>query len=289
MSGTRRTTAMGAAAFLLASSAALATPAPASAETIDASCGETVTAKPGDQIRTPLGLKTVTEGLEEIVGGLLTGLCKVTVNVVTPVVEQVPAVGGPAAKAVQGATGAVRDTTRQLTGGSPGPAPKDPGPKPPPEESGGPGPGAGDRSRDGGPESRHPSGPAPNSPLLYRGGASVPGLAYLPTDFRTGFAPMRDYSGIPMATAGLFTPSPGVRYGGQIPGYSPEFGILGENGPGGDPRSGVQNAGRAEALPSGPGMAGSDGATLPMLIAVLALSGVTAALVRTWVLRRATA
>ena len=87
---------------------------------------------------------------------------------------------------------------------------------------------------------------------------------------------MRDYSGIPFATAGLFTPSPAIRYGSQIPGYAPQ------NGSGG---SGIQTAGRAEALPSASN-GFTDGSNLPLLIAVLALSGVSAGLVRTWVLRR---
>ncbi|MCA1655097.1 MAG: hypothetical protein LC635_01210 [Pseudonocardiaceae bacterium] len=91
---------------------------------------------------------------------------------------------------------------------------------------------------------------------------------------------MADYSAIPFARAGLFAPSPGVRYGGGVPGYSPEFGILGTDTP---PHDGVSVAGRAEALnpPDGRRIA------FPVLLAVLALSGVTAALVRTWVLRRA--
>ncbi len=64
-----------------------------------------------------------------------------------------------------------------------------------------------------------------------------------------------------------------------MPGYTPQFGILGTDNPG----DGVQAAGRAEALtpPEGQKIA------LPVLLAVLALSVVTAALVRTWVLRRA--
>ena len=77
----------------------------------------------------------------------------------------------------------------------------------------------------------------------------------------------------------LFAPSPGVRYGGAVSGYTPQFGILGA-----DPnQNGVSVAGNAEALraPSGTRIA------FPVLLAVFALSGVTAALVRTWVLRRA--
>jgi hypothetical protein len=94
-----------------------------------------------------------------------------------------------------------------------------------------------------------------------------------------GRSPMADYSDIPFARAGLWAPSPGVRYGGSVPGYSPEFGIVGDTAP----DDGVSVAGRAEAL-SPPH---SQRVEFPVLLAVLAMSGVTAALVRTWVLRRA--
>jgi hypothetical protein len=89
---------------------------------------------------------------------------------------------------------------------------------------------------------------------------------------------MVNYGNIPFARAGLFSPSPGVRYGGSVSGYTPQFGILGAANP-----DAVQAAGHAEALrPSG-----GTKIALPVLLAVLALSCVTAALVRTWVLRRA--
>jgi hypothetical protein len=64
-----------------------------------------------------------------------------------------------------------------------------------------------------------------------------------------------------------------------VPGYSPEFGIVGDT----PPDDGISVAGRAEAL-SPPK---SQRVEFPVLLAVLFLSGVTAALVRTWVLRRA--
>ncbi|GGS19439.1 hypothetical protein [Actinokineospora fastidiosa] len=83
----------------------------------------------------------------------------------------------------------------------------------------------------------------------------------------------RDYGGIPVAHAGVFAPSPDDRYG-SVPGYSPEFGLLGREGV-------VDTAGEARALPVGGGQV-----ALPVLLAVLLLSVVTGALVRTWVLRR---
>ena len=95
-------------------------------------------------------------------------------------------------------------------------------------------------------------------------------------------SPLDRYAGIPFATAGLFAPSPGVRYGGDVPGYSPGYGVLGPQSNGTD--DSVQTAGHATALGGLGSLPGGVG--LPMLLAVLALSGVTAALVRTWVLRR---
>ncbi|MFC7618376.1 hypothetical protein ACFQV2_38440 [Actinokineospora soli] len=84
----------------------------------------------------------------------------------------------------------------------------------------------------------------------------------------------RDYSGIPIAHAGRFVPSPDARYG-SVPGYSPEFGLLGRD-------DAIDTAGGAHALPVDSGQV-----ALPVLLAVVVLSLVTGALVRTWVLRRA--
>lgn len=278
----RKVAAVGAAAFVLAGSAVLATPGTATAaETINAKCGETVTAHPGDTISSPLGVQTVTDGLTSIVGGLLSGLCTITVNVVDTVVAPVPVVGAPVAGAVDntvaGATSALQGAAGALAPGKrEQPAPQNP-PSDGSPQSGPSGGGTGNQS----------PGlvnliPGASSPVL---GGGDPSMFNLLPFGSSGYAPMRDYSGIPYALAGLFAPSPGVRYGGQIPGYAPEVGALGN---GSSQQSGsVQNAGQAEALPAdgGSGLAGDVG--LPMLIAVLALSGVSAALVRTWVLRAA--
>jgi hypothetical protein len=135
--------------------------------------------------------------------------------------------------------------------------------------------------------------PAPNSPvvgglppLLGAGGPGDFGAGTL-LDFGLGASPLARYAGIPFASAGLFDPAPGVRYGGDVPGYAPTSGQLGQSGPNGRgalPGDGVQTAGHAEAF--NPGGALGDGVGLPMLLAVLLLAGVTAALVRTWVLRK---
>ncbi|UUV28121.1 hypothetical protein NQK81_25245 [Amycolatopsis roodepoortensis] len=283
---TRRATALGASAFILAGSAALAMPGTAAAaETKTAPCGGSVTANPGDKIigKTLLGLPIdlgTVGPVSTVLSSVLGTVCKVTVTVVNTVVAPVPVVGAPAAEALNGA---VSGTHEALTGGGAKPAPgtqPQPG-KPAPGTPGSGGP------QTGGPGAPAQSGapaqggiPAANSPLLP--GTFTPNFGNLPWGISTGYAPMRDYSSIPMATAGLFSPSPGLRYGGQIPGYTPQFGVTTEN-QNGNPD--VQTAGQAEALPSV-----SDGFTqdgkLPLLIAVLALSGVSAGLVRTWVLRR---
>ncbi|GAB2979320.1 hypothetical protein LWP59_40025 [Amycolatopsis acidiphila] len=280
---TRKVAAVGAAAFVLAGSAVLATPGTAgAAETITAKCGDTVTAHPGDTIKSPLGLQTVTDGLTSIVGGLLSGLCKITVNVVDTVVAPVPVVGPPAAGAIdKTVAGATNGTTSAIQGaaGRPAGGNQQPAQQNPPSggsAQSGPGSSPGNQGANLGNLI-----PGSSSPVL---GGGDPGMFSLLPFGSTGYAPMRDYSNIPYALAGLFAPSPGVRYGGQIPGYAPEVGALGDDGSS-QQGKGVQNAGQAEALPSdgGTGLPGDVG--LPMLIAVLALSGVSAALVRTWVLR----
>lgn len=289
---TGRVAAMGTAAFVLAGTAALAAPGVATAETKTVPCGSTVTAAPGDHIRgvTLLGLTLDLGIVTEGISSLLNGVCRVTVNVVDTAVAPVPGVGQPAASAVNGAvegvTGTANDAVGTVTGalssaGGTDPAPQHPPQQPAPQQ---PGTRPAPAGSPGAAPERQGGIPAPNSPVL--GGSALPGAAWL--GYSTAWAPMRDYTGLPMATPGLFSMSPGVRYGGQIPGYSPQFGLLGEdsrNAAGGD--DGVRNAGQADALPVGSGGI-ADAPALPMLLAVLTLSGVTAALVRTWVLRRAT-
>ncbi|MEU4248548.1 hypothetical protein AB0F15_14190 [Amycolatopsis sp. NPDC026612] len=98
-----------------------------------------------------------------------------------------------------------------------------------------------------------------------------------------GSAPMRDYSGIPTATAGTAV-APGVRYpaNGTLPGdvSAPQAGAGDQSGQGVD----IRDAGNAQSLAS---TSAPNDVQLPMLIAVIVLAGVTAGLVRTWVLRRA--
>lgn len=100
-----------------------------------------------------------------------------------------------------------------------------------------------------------------------------------------GSAPMRDYSGIPTATAGTAV-APGVRYpaNGILPGDASapqaQAGAGDQSGQGAD----IRDAGNAQSLASN---SASNDVQLPMLLAVIVLAGVTAGLVRTWVLRRA--
>ncbi len=110
----------------------------------------------------------------------------------------------------------------------------------------------------------------PSSPNLLPGGSNG-----------TGYAPPREYGNLPVAQPGVAV-APGVRYpaNSPLPGEGgPQYGVPGADGQGPD----VRNAGNAEALATD-GLPGD--VQLPMLLAVLVLAGVTAALVRTWVLRR---
>jgi hypothetical protein len=187
----------------------------------------------------------------------LTQLCGVTVTGVNA-----------AAAPVQDGTAAVADASEAAVGqitGQTGNTPGSPGSNP------GTGGGTTPGSTGGGTT-------APTSPVV--GGLGGLGLdLYQGGLWNYGRSPMADYSNIPFARAGLWAPSPGVRYGGSVPGYSPEFGIVGDT----PPDDGISVAGRAEAL-SPPK---NQRVEFPVLLAVLLMSGVTAALVRTWVLRRA--
>lgn len=290
---TRRATAVGATAVVLAGSAVLGMPGTASAgETKTVPCGSTVDAKPGDTVQgttpllgIPLNLGVVTEGTKVLTGtinAILGTLCKVTVNVVNTVVSPVPVVGAPAASAINQGVGGLTSGAQQglsaVSGGGKQQSPQ-PGSGGNPQQPPG--------GNEGAPQGGTPAGTTPipeaNSPLLP-GFSNSPMFGGFPFSIGTGYAPMRDYSGIPFATAGLFTPSPAIRYGSQIPGYAPQYGLTGpDQNAGGN--AGVQTAGQAEALPSASD-GFTDGSNLPLLIAVLALSGVSAGLVRTWVLRR---
>ncbi|RZS37682.1 hypothetical protein EV193_105240 [Herbihabitans rhizosphaerae] len=177
---------------------------------------------------------------------------------------------------IQNGTGAIADQSQQMQQqlGLPVGAKPKPNPGTPPTQGGTPPPNAGQPL----PGTGAPGMPAPNFPVI--GGFAPGAFGMYGSGFDFGRSPMADYSSIPFATPGAWAPSPAFRYGGGVPGYSPTFGILGNQAP---PPDGVQAAGHAEALEP---LSGNGKVALPVLLAVLALSGLTAALVRTWVLRR---
>ncbi|WP_086818668.1 hypothetical protein [Allokutzneria sp. NRRL B-24872] len=204
-------------------------------------------------------LGTVLGGVRQV----LTAGCGVTTKV-----------ANEASKPVQDGTGAIADASQRLTGGGGStPAPNQP-PKPNPGQQPGQQPGPGQQNP---------------PPQLQPGANPGPGVGGLP-DFQLprwpaggfydfGRVPLYDYSNLPVAMpGGLGALAPGLRYGQNVPGYDPGFGQLG------DPADadGVRSAGQASALPSGQ----SGRVAGPVLLAALALSCVTAALVRTVALRR---
>ncbi|OZM72848.1 hypothetical protein CFN78_13990 [Amycolatopsis antarctica] len=147
------------------------------------------------------------------------------------------------------------------------------------------------------PESEQPI-PQQPAPGGNNGGTGPqPGTGNLPDPLPSGSTgsgdttvPQRSYDNIPVVPPGIPAPPPGNRYPGAapVPGMqAPEVGVLGAPGQQqGQPVSGdVRNAGNADSLaaPEAPGTV-----QMPMLLAVIALAGVSAALVRTWVVRKAT-
>jgi hypothetical protein len=211
----------------------------------------------------------------------LASMCKVTVtgaNAVVAPVQQGASTVDKASKQLQQQAGIVpKGGTTPGAGGTPG-------------KTGGTGGGG---SSGGGPAKQSGGGssgaglPSSNSPVLggLPTGFGTTGATFgagTLLDYGLAESPLARYAGIPFASAGLFDPAPGVRYGGEVPGYAPTYGQLGKDGS--VPGDGVQTAGHAEAY--NPGGTLGNGVGLPMLLAVLMLAGVTAALVRTWVLRR---
>ena len=120
----------------------------------------------------------------------------------------------------------------------------------------------------GQPGSGQPPPAAPDGPSGY-----LPGYR-----FDQGRIPFYDFSAVPYGVGARFGAgaAPAFRFGQRLPGYAPQFGILGD-----DAASNV--AGKVRALPLGR----SASVALPVLLAVLMLSTVSGALVRTWALRRA--
>lgn len=206
----------------------------------------------------PVG--TVPDGTGEISGE---SIADAVAGAVAPMGEIAPAAESVTASVRELVADACGMRVRALNpterGDTERPAPTEPGVGP-----GAPNPGGSDPSTTPNTQPVGGADPAPDEIELY-------------DPDRFARAAPRDYGGVPVAEAGRFVPSPESRYG--VPGYSPRFGLLGQDSAI-DPL--VHAAGEARALPVGAGRV-----ALPVLLAVLALSLVTGALVRTWVLRRA--
>ncbi|WP_180890902.1 hypothetical protein [Haloechinothrix aidingensis] len=303
---------LGAASVLLAGVSAIAVPGTAvgSSPLIAGSCGATLEGEPGQPISLDLesalgisgaptiSLGTAQEGTStfavpesELLGYLgdlsllgisLPSVCEVTVTAVNTVSEPVQEATEPVTEAVEDTTEQLGDTVDDVVGGGGGG--NDPAPAP---GTGGGSDGSGTGGKSGGsgdakndPEPK-PSMRSPNSAAYDS--RTVPGWSNVPTSMAGGMLPMDSFASVPYANSSMVT-SPGVRYGSDVPGYSPEFGLLGQGESGAEQRE-LTNAGSADALPSqGSGTVGA-----PMLIAVLALSMASAGLVRSWVLRKALA
>ncbi|MEU4764074.1 hypothetical protein AB0H12_12505 [Actinosynnema sp. NPDC023794] len=197
----------------------------------------------------------------------LTKLCGITVQGVNA-----------AAAPVQDGSKALADASQQATGQLPGLPGDKPSPNQPPQ-TGQPGTNPGTSNPGATPNDQQPA----NSPVGgVGGGLDVPLYGSNPWGGNFGRVPLFSYGALPFAVPGRYAPSPGVRYGGGVSGYRPGYGV-----PNADDSDGVQTAGRAQALPGSGRMGG--GVAAPVLLAVLLLSCVMGALVRTWVLRRAVA
>ncbi|SEP71121.1 hypothetical protein SAMN05216188_101254 [Lentzea xinjiangensis] len=159
---------------------------------------------------------------------------------------------------VQDGSRAIADNSQARTPQLPG-QPKPPGQQPQPQP--------------GTPPGQQP-GVTPGVPGVGAGAPSNRDFSLYPVGANFGRVPLFSYGSLPFAMPGLYSPSPGVRYGSQVPRASNGNGIEGDS---------VQAAGRATALPR---LGGPGGVGAPVLVAVLMLALVTGALVRTWVLRR---
>ncbi|MGW6930069.1 hypothetical protein ACWGE0_08340 [Lentzea sp. NPDC054927] len=184
--------------------------------------------------------------LDKTVRATLTSGCQVTVTGVNQAVAP-----------VQDGSKAIADASQQAVGALPG-APKPPGQQPQP----------------GTPPGQQPGANPGATPGLPAGSPSNRDFSLYPLGTNFGRVPLFSYGSLPFAMPGLYSPSPGVRYGSQVPRASNGNGVETDQ---------VQAAGRATALPR---LGGPGGVGAPVLVAVLMLALVTGALVRTWVLRR---
>ncbi|MEU0464225.1 hypothetical protein ABZ215_09495 [Amycolatopsis sp. NPDC006131] len=122
--------------------------------------------------------------------------------------------------------------------------------------------------------------PAPGTPAA----TTVPGIS----GTGSATAPPRNYGNIPAAVPGVagvaVPPSALYPSSATLPDQAlPQVGVLGGQSTSAGDQADVRNAGNASAIGGEPA---SGNVQLPMLLAVVALAGVSAALVRTWVLRK---
>ncbi|MQA15971.1 MAG: hypothetical protein GEV09_18025 [Pseudonocardiaceae bacterium] len=254
-----------------------------------AECGGTVEGSPGEAVTVnPAALlgagpdKAITVGnvpssgsttldVTSALGGVLGPLapaCTVVVEAIEPVTEPVREAAEPVTKAVEDVAGPLP--------GLPAPEPNQPAPEP------------------------NQPAPQPNQPAPQPESQPAPAAApvpapqfgpFMPADFDMGplqrgvydFSSLSlyDYRELFSAGVGEFgrLPSSNLFGNSELFGQAPQFGILGaaQDSAAAD----VAAAGRAHALPA----EGVDRVALPVLVAVMMLSGVTAAMVRSWMVR----
>lgn len=256
--------------LLLGGGAAFAAPvAPvAGGQVIPAQCGTTVQAQLGDTVQvTPLlGLPinvpigSAAGPLQSINQSIAGSLCQVQVQLVQPVTTYVAAAAPPLAPL----TSTVEQGSRTALGG--------PAPAAPAQAAAAPAPVA--------PRAVVPPAPAalPPTAIAAAAPAFAPSFNSLPSSFLGGATP----SGLPggLSAGGAPAYDPSQLLGSAFPGLkagAPAY--LGY-----DPASAVTTASQVQALPVD-GM--SNGMGVPVMLAVLALAGVAAFVVRAMVLRRA--
>lgn len=293
----RGTAAVGTTAFLLASSVMFAMPVSAAAAEplVAGSCGATLKGEAGAPVSLDLAsalgisgaptisLGTAPEGTKTFsvpgsallkhVSGLplldkaLPSVCEVTVTGVNTAAQPVQEATKRATDAVKPVEEAAKPLTDAIEGAVGGGGSDDPPKNEPSGNGGDPGTKSENTKRN------NQAMPPPNSAPVA-GRSTAAGLPYNLTPM-SAFSPFR-------YTHASFNAAPGLRYGTGFPGYSPEFGMLGEDGSQQGQGSGVAaNAGSAQPLPSYGGAVG-----LPVLLAVLAVAAAGGGLVRTWVLRQ---
>lgn len=309
----RRAAALGTTTALVVGSSVLATPgtAAASDSLIAGSCDATLSGAPGEPVSIDVSALGIADplnllsslGIERIgtvpssgsttinvlgelpvLGKVLNSACEVTVTAVNRTTKAAKDTVREAGEAVDRTHETVRDA---LGGGDDGGTQKPP--EPPQSgggnDDGGNGGGSGDGTPQAAPQPTdpgdRPSALVPTSNSAPFGNA-VPGFSSF--GFNTSGSLGSVSSTAPYENLSLdSTPASGLRYGAEFNDYAPDFGMLGADDQERGQQADIANAGRADSLPDG----GGSTVGLPVLLAVLALAGASAGLVRTWVLQKA--